>query len=210
MKIHLHFSSNSHLMLKMSVRISAVIFSSKKVWLRQAMSTLPILNMFIKHWKLCSWKVNIEIFTHKMWNMTWPQIQEECFEHPKKIWEKSERTREEVCITWNCADKAKIINRFSIDPFIETFQNRIVRSASIVSKNLGRAVSKQEIWCPFIFHKMWHVVERSACSYRYWIISFGEDTWSNKLWNISWFGISSLFKNIKNSSKMHSNWRRYW
>ena len=48
-----------------------------------------------------------------------------------------EKNTEEVSISYNCADKAKIINRFLIDSFKGTFQSRTVRSVS----NLNRAVS---------------------------------------------------------------------
>ena len=146
-KIHLHFSSNSHLMQEGFLRISAVILLSKKVLLRQAVLTLSILNVFTYLSWMCEnssherWilvQSVSEISNHKMWNTNRQQNHEKSFEHPAKIWEKFERIREEVSISCNCADKAKIINRFSIDSLKKLFKIELFKVSKWLAMTSNR------------------------------------------------------------------------
>ena len=57
-------------------------------------------------WISVQWILEFSTHTNR------PQNHEKCFEHPRKIWEKSERIRTVVSISCNYAEKAKIINRF--------------------------------------------------------------------------------------------------
>ena len=79
-----------------------------------------------------------EISNHKMWNTNRQQNHEKSFEHPPKIWEKFERIREEVSISCNCADKAKIINRFSIDSLKKLFKIELFKVSKWLAMTSNR------------------------------------------------------------------------
>ena len=63
-------------------------------------------------------------------------IQHKITKNVSSISGRYEKNTEEFSISYNCADEAKIINRFLINSFKGTYQSRPVRSAS----NLNRAV----------------------------------------------------------------------
>ena len=116
-----------------------------------------------------------------------------------------ERIREEVSISCNCAGKAKIINRFSIDSLKKLFKIKLFEVSKWLAMTSTRLYHSKKSDVLSVFTTCDMLLTGPSAAIIIELSPLVQTRDPTNCGAVSSFDISSKLKNIKNSRRMHSS-----